>query len=164
MMQGRGLRRRRPLMISLSLHRVRSSVPVYSSHSSAPYTCPRLVRGMIEQSSNVVNEERVQLLGDLFFVGKLQCSLKRNPSTRQFCQLREDDGSYQTPLRCIGPILTTCRVFSLLRMPSLRPRVMPATFSNFVPLIMWLSGKCVSIGAELVCCNSYLRGVPRKRS
>ena len=47
--------------------------------------------------------------------------------------------SYQTPLRCIGPILTTCRIFSLLRIPSRRPRVMPATLSSLVPLIMWLS-------------------------
>jgi hypothetical protein len=45
----------------------------------------------------------------------------------------------------MGPILTTCRVFSLLRMPSRRPRVMPATLSSFVPLIMWLSRKVVSI-------------------
>jgi hypothetical protein len=47
--------------------------------------------------------------------------------------------AYQTPLRCIGPILTTCLVFSLFRIPSLRPRVIPATFSSLVPLIMWLS-------------------------
>jgi len=47
--------------------------------------------------------------------------------------------TYQTPLRCIGPILTTCLVFSLLRMPSRRPRVIPATFRSFVPLIIWLS-------------------------
>jgi len=42
---------------------------------------------------------------------------------------------YQTPFKCIGPILTTCLVFSDLRIPSRRPRVMPATFRSFVPLI-----------------------------
>lgn len=47
--------------------------------------------------------------------------------------------THQTPLRCIGPILTTCRIFSLLRIPSRRPRVMPATFKSFVPFIIWLS-------------------------
>ncbi len=47
--------------------------------------------------------------------------------------------TYHTPFKCIGPIFTTCRVFSLFRIPSRRPRVMPATFNNFVPLIMWLS-------------------------
>ena len=52
--------------------------------------------------------------------------------------------SYQTPLRCIGPIFTTCRVFSDFRMPSRRPRVIPATLSNLVPLIKWLSRCCVS--------------------
>lgn len=41
----------------------------------------------------------------------------------------------------MGPILTTWRTFSLLRIPSRRPRVMPATFNSFVPLIMWLSAK-----------------------
>jgi hypothetical protein len=45
-------------------------------------------------------------------------------------------GTYQTPFRCIGPILTTWRTFSLFNIPSLRPLVMPATFSSFVPLIM----------------------------
>lgn len=47
--------------------------------------------------------------------------------------------TYQTPLRCIGPILTTCRIFSLFKMPSRRPRVIPATLRSLVPLIMWLS-------------------------
>lgn len=35
--------------------------------------------------------------------------------------------------------MTTCLIFSLFRMPSRRPLVIPATFNNFVPLIMWLS-------------------------
>lgn len=47
----------------------------------------------------------------------------------------------QTPLRCIGPILTTCRTFSLFRIPSLLPRVIPATLRSFVPFIMWLSSR-----------------------
>lgn len=45
----------------------------------------------------------------------------------------------QTPLRYIVPIFTTCRTFSLFRIPSRRPRVMPATFRSLVPLIMLLS-------------------------
>ena len=49
--------------------------------------------------------------------------------------------AYQTPLRCIGPILTTCRVFSLLRIPSRRPRVIPATLRSLVPLMKWLSSR-----------------------
>jgi hypothetical protein len=48
--------------------------------------------------------------------------------------------TYHTPFRCMGPILTTLRAFSLLRMPSRRPLVIPATFSSLVPLIIWLSG------------------------
>lgn len=51
--------------------------------------------------------------------------------------------TYQTPFRCIGPIFTTWRSFSLFRIPSRRPRVIPATLSSLVPLIMWLSIKCM---------------------
>lgn len=54
--------------------------------------------------------------------------------------LREN--SYHTPFKCIGPILTTWRIFSLLRIPSRRPRVIPATLSSLVPLIIWLSVCC----------------------
>mgnify|MGYP006976744676 CR=1 FL=1 len=61
--------------------------------------------------------------------------------------------AYQTPLRCIGPILTTWRIFSLFRMPSRRPRVIPATFRSLVPLIMWLSEKSVSTKACLHLCS-----------
>lgn len=58
-----------------------------------------------------------------------------------FANSRARSKGIQTPLRCIGPILTTCLVFSLLRMPSLRPLVMPATLRSLVPLIMWLSSR-----------------------
>lgn len=44
--------------------------------------------------------------------------------------------SYHTPLRCIGPIFTTCRNFSLFKIPSRRPLVMPATLRSLVPLII----------------------------
>jgi len=54
---------------------------------------------------------------------------------------------YHTPLRCIGPILTTWRTFSLFRIPSRRPRVMPATLSSLVPLIIWLSATDRSINS-----------------
>lgn len=47
--------------------------------------------------------------------------------------------AYHTPFKCIGPILTTFFCFSLFKIPSLRPRVMPTTLSNLVPFIMWLS-------------------------
>lgn len=53
--------------------------------------------------------------------------------------------------------MTTWRSFSLLRIPSRRPRVIPATFSSFVPLIMWLSGCSVSQW----CPTSKFRGIAR---
>ena len=43
---------------------------------------------------------------------------------------------YHTPLRCIGPIFTTCRNFSLFKIPSRRPLVIPATLRSLVPLII----------------------------
>ena len=42
-------------------------------------TRPSLVRGMIEKPTNVVNEEWIKLIRDLFLVGKIQCSVKWNP-------------------------------------------------------------------------------------
>jgi hypothetical protein len=84
MMQRRWLGSRGPREISLSLHRVRSPVAVYSSHGSASYTCPRLIRGMIEQSSDVVYEERVKLFGNLLLVREFECTLKGNPRDCQF--------------------------------------------------------------------------------
>lgn len=50
-----------------------------------------------------------------------------------------DQETYHTPFKCMGPIFTTWRIFSLFRMPSRRPLVIPATLSSFVPLIMELS-------------------------
>lgn len=50
----------------------------------------------------------------------------------------------------MGPILTTWRTFSLFKMPSRRPRVIPATFNSLVPLIMWLSATSVSHQALLL--------------
>lgn len=61
-------------------------------------------------------------------------------SHRPFAYWSKD--TYHTPFRCMGPIFTTWRTFSLLRIPSLLPRVMPATLRSLVPLIMWLSGPC----------------------
>lgn len=139
MMQRRRLRRRRPNTISLILHRVRSTVTVNSSHGGCSYRCPRLVRGVIEQCSNIVDEERVELLRDLLLVCEFKCSLKRDPESVRGVARCDLVFAYHTPLRCIGPILTTCLVFSLFNMPSRRPRVMPATLRSFVPLIMWLS-------------------------
>lgn len=128
--------------ISLSLHRVRSSVAVNSSHSSASYTCPRLIRGVIEQSPNIVDKERIQLLCNLLLVGKLQGTFEWYPGFVSITVVEQGNTTtHHTPLRCIGPILTTCRVFSLFKIPSRRPRVIPATLRSFVPLIMWLSDK-----------------------
>jgi hypothetical protein len=38
---------------------------------------------MVEQSPNVVNEERVELFGDLLLVREFECAFKRNPVTDQ---------------------------------------------------------------------------------
>lgn len=79
--------------------------------------------------------------------------------------------TYQTPFKCIGPIFTTWRSFSLFKIPSRRPRVIPATFSNFVPLIIWLSVRypCQIEGFQnwaylptsltLSPCNAYTLGL-----
>lgn len=67
----------------------------------------------------------------------ISCAKFEPPSDGR--DFKKKSETYQTPLRCMGPIFTTCRTFSLLRMPSRRPRVMPATFNSLVPLIIWLS-------------------------
>lgn len=38
---------------------------------------------MIEKASDVMDKERVQILGDLLLVGKLQCAIERNPTAYQ---------------------------------------------------------------------------------
>lgn len=40
----------------------------------------RLVRGMIQQSANVVHKERVKELGDLLLVREVECSFERDPA------------------------------------------------------------------------------------
>lgn len=45
---------------------------------------------MVEQSPNVVNEERVELFSDLLLVRKFECAFKRNPVTGQ-SETREVD-------------------------------------------------------------------------
>lgn len=115
--------------------------------------CAVRVGRVIEQSANIVHEQGIQKLRDLLLVRKVEGTVKRNPAA---CVSSHPSGkgrvrvyAYQTPLRCMGPILTTWRSFSLFKMPSRRPRVMPATFSNFVPLIMWLSANvCEPMSAE----------------
>lgn len=65
-------------------------------------------------------------------------------------------------MRCIGPILTTCRTFSLFRIPSLLPRVIPATLRSFVPFIMWLSANQT---VSLLNSNVYIVGfLPSRRA
>lgn len=81
MMQRWGLRCGWSLHVSLlRLHRVRSSITIQSSHGSAPYACPRLVRGVVEQSTNVMNEQRIQLLRNLLLVCEFECTFKGNPT------------------------------------------------------------------------------------
>jgi hypothetical protein len=41
--------------------------------------CPVLVGWVVKKRTNVVHEQGVQQLGDLFFVGEIQSSLKRDP-------------------------------------------------------------------------------------
>ena len=99
-----------------------------------------LVCWVVEQCADVVHEQRVKQLSDLFLVREIQCTFERDPAAASApSPSGTEHASYQTPLRCIGPILTTCRIFSLFKMPSRRPRVIPATLRSFVPLIMWLS-------------------------
>jgi hypothetical protein len=133
--------------------------------------CPVLVRGVVKQCSNIMDKQGIQKFRDLLLVGEIQSSLIGNPvSVLAGCHTRLSQtaiSTYQTPLRCMGPILTTCRIFSLFKIPSLRPLVMPATLSNLVPLIIWLS-------ITLVCQHqtqtkqtpfrdrTYLHGVRRK--
>ena len=74
-----------PSEVSLILHRVRSPIAVYGSHCSASYTCPRLVGGMVEQGSDVVYEERIELFGNLLFVRELKSTLEWNPVFSQCC-------------------------------------------------------------------------------
>jgi hypothetical protein len=133
------------------------------------------VGGVVQQGIDVVDEERVQALGDLLLVGEGEGALEGDPVeagkvslgyisggkvgffvSRRYVhalvaisfleykkekEKRKGLQSYQTPFRCIGPILTTAFCFSALRMPSRRPRVIWATLSSLVPLIIWLSGR-----------------------
>lgn len=79
------------------------------------------------------------MLCDPLLVGIVQGSLVGDPmpdvsivSLLMSCTAK---GAYQTPLTCIGPILTTCRTFSFFKMASLRPLSIPATLNSLVPLI-----------------------------
>jgi hypothetical protein len=146
MMQRRRLGRLRSSQVSLLI----ASSPVVHgakragcSTTNATTRLTRIAR-MIEQCSDIVDEERVQDLGNLLLVCKVKRTLEWDPEIDISTLSKSSqigDFSYQTPLRCIGPILTTWRTFSLLRIPSRRPRVIPATLRSLVPLIMWLSSR-----------------------
>lgn len=41
-----------------------------------------LIRRVVEETTNVMNEERIQLLCDLLFVGKVKSPLERDPRGR----------------------------------------------------------------------------------
>ena len=102
-------------------------------HDSIRSVC---VLRVVQHTSNVMDKQRVEYVGDLLLVGKLESTIEWNPVDK----LAAEDNiviqaTYQTPLRCIGPIFTTCLIFSDLRIPSLLPLVMPATFKSLVPLM-----------------------------
>lgn len=111
---------------------------------------------MVEQSTNVVHKQWIQKLGDFLLIRKVQCAVKRYPAGprvslnegRKKYIPHKGTATYHTPLRCIGPIFTTCRTFSLFKIPSRLPRVIPATFNSLVPLIMWLSYKIQSLVSQ----------------
>lgn len=102
----------------------------------------REVRRMVQQATDIVHKERIKQVRDLLLVRKIERSFKGNPCEGQLSRKRSlhtQRHTYHTPFRCIGPIFTTWRIFSLFKIPSRRPRVIPATFRSLVPLIMWLS-------------------------
>jgi hypothetical protein len=102
-----------------------------------------------------MHEEWIQQLCDFLLVCKLQGTVEWDPAYGKCLLskilLSDPRKTYHTPLRCIGPILTTCLIFSLLRIPSRRPRVMPATLSSLVPLIKWLSEKLSAVSTTVLC-------------
>lgn len=53
------------------------------------------VRGVIEQSTNVMNKQRIQKLGDFFLVCKVQCAVERYPEGPRV-SLNEGEGSFLT--------------------------------------------------------------------
>jgi hypothetical protein len=93
----------------------------------------------MQQGADVMDEQRIENLSNLFRIRKLKGALEGDPVEVNIAKAQTAPTTYQTPLKCIGAILTTWLVFSLFKMPSLRPRVMPATFNSFVPLMKWLS-------------------------
>ena len=58
---------------------------------------PTLVVGMIEQAANVVNKEWIQLIRDFFLVGKIQCSVERNPLVLSVAVHRSRNGNLPNP-------------------------------------------------------------------
>jgi hypothetical protein len=158
------MERRRRLRCSRGITGLLIGSPsVNRSHGSVCVSMTTLVGGVVEKSTDVVDEEGIQQIRDLLPIGKVKRTLERNPvdsvsttSLRGGPPIMNVQGwllrpwslmmskTYQTPFRCMGPILTTCLTFSLLRIPSRRPRVIPATLSNFVPLMKWLSGSPIS--------------------
>lgn len=78
------------------------------SHRGIADTLSSLVRGMIKKSTNVMNEKRVQEFCDLLLVREVQRAIEWDPVSVSPPNTRSNVGStYQTPFRCIGPILTT---------------------------------------------------------
>ena len=130
-----GLRSFNPSLLRFLHHHVRS----------------RLVCRVEQQVGDWLDKQGVQKVCDFFLVGKLESAFKRDPTRISSVQKHNSEITHQTPFKCIGPILTTLRTFSLLRIPSLRPRVMPATLSSLVPLIIRLS-TTLSTGSKHKLC------------
>lgn len=92
----------------------------------------------------------MQQIGNVELSSKCLCTRNRDPKgewygwsihnieKKSFC-LFGGKKPYHTPFKCIAPTLTTTRPRSFLRIPSRRPRDMPTTFNNLVPLTMSLS-------------------------
>ena len=54
------------------------------SHGRIANALPRLVRRMVEQCANVMNEKWIEMLGDLLLVREVQRAIEWNPTS---CQL-----------------------------------------------------------------------------
>lgn len=73
--------RRRWSTRAIVSHLVLLLFPTLGSRHDLVSAC--LICRVVEQRSNVVHEQRVQHLGDFFFVGKIQCSLEGDPDALQ---------------------------------------------------------------------------------
>jgi hypothetical protein len=63
---------------------------------------------IVQETANVMYEQRVEEFGDLFLVGEIESPLEGDPISISPVRCRPGGAvTHQTPLRCIGPIFTT---------------------------------------------------------